>query len=223
MQTNNNNTKHHSEHTPAITETELVKRLRGRCQQSPARSIIGVAGTPGSGKSTLASRLVRAINQQEKQDKAIVVPMDGFHYTNQELGRRGLSGRKGTPASFAAERFVRLIQRISEESSSVVYAPLYSREIHEPIEDAIAIAPQHQIIIVEGNYLLLPEPPWVQLKQYFDECWFLQIPLAVTRERLLQRHIRSGRTRAEALAKIAVDMENAALIMQTAARADHVL
>ena len=51
--------------------------------------------------------------------------------------------------------------------------------MHDPEEDAIAIAPSHKVILVEGNYLLLPEEPWSQLygddggNALLDETWFV--------------------------------------------------
>jgi pantothenate kinase len=40
--------------------------------------------------------------------------------------------------------------------------PAFDHEVHDPEEDAITILPSHKVILVEGNYLLLPEVGAVQ-------------------------------------------------------------
>lgn len=41
------------------------------------RLFIGIAGIPGSGKSTLARKLLDKIGTEQ----AVVIPMDGFHFS----------------------------------------------------------------------------------------------------------------------------------------------
>ena len=67
--------------------------------------------------------------------------------------------------------------------------------------------------MVEGNYLLLETAPWNEARQYFDEVWFLDVPLDVVYPRLLSRHL-LARTPAEAKVKIeSTDVPNAILIL----------
>ena len=46
-------------------------------------------GVPGAGKSTIARMVVKRLNElgrsSSKEDVAVLVPMDGFHYTKMEL------------------------------------------------------------------------------------------------------------------------------------------
>jgi pantothenate kinase len=49
-----------------------------------------------------------------------------------------------------------------------------------------------QVVLVEGNYLLLPEEPWRQLRALFDEAWFVDCPLDVAMLRVLRRQVRAA-------------------------------
>ena len=44
-----------------------------------------VAGGPGSGKSTLGAAVADLVNEQCGEERAVVLPMDGFHYSRAEL------------------------------------------------------------------------------------------------------------------------------------------
>ena len=59
--------------------------------------------------------------------------------------------------------------------------------------------PDDAVVIVEGNYLLLDEPPWSELVDLFDAIAYLDVPDDVRVGRLVDRHVEFGRTRPEAL------------------------
>ena len=54
-------------------------------------------------------------------------------------------------------------------------------------------------MIVEGNYLLLDEPPWSELVDLFDAIAYVDTPDDVRVGRLVDRHVEFGRTRVEAI------------------------
>src|SRR5947207_15332686 len=111
--------------TPAIPPDFLA---RARALAAGGRRLLGLAGAPGSGKSTLAAALAAAL-----AERAIVVPMDGFHLANAELARLGRAGRKGAPDTFDAAGYVALLRRLrSQPAHEPVYAPAFRREIEEP-------------------------------------------------------------------------------------------
>ncbi|HET6214893.1 MAG TPA: nucleoside/nucleotide kinase family protein, partial [Micromonosporaceae bacterium] len=98
------------------------------------RALIGIAGPPGAGKSTLAIALAAALRDAHGEESAVSVPMDGFHLSNVELRRLGLADRKGAPETFDAAGFVHLLRRLREAGpDELVYAPAYSRLLHESI------------------------------------------------------------------------------------------
>jgi len=181
----------------------------------PGRVILGLVGAPGGGKSTLAARLAA-----DYADMAVVVPMDGFHLANCELKRLDRAGRKGAPDTFDAAGFTALLDRIRHQESEIVYAPLFAREIEEPIAGAIPVLPDRRLVIVEGNYLLC-DGAWSGVRTYLDQSWFVATDEALRNQWLEARHVHYGRSIEDARHWIAVtDAPNARIILQTRDKAD---
>lgn len=182
------------------------------------RKILGLVAPPGAGKSTLAQAILGYLGHV-----AQVVPMDGFHLANSELARLGRSGRKGAPDTFDAAGYVSLLKRVKcqQPGDDAVYAPDFRRQIDEAVAGAIAVQASTPLVITEGNYLLLDDPHWCQVRDVVDEIWYLDVPDDVRCARLLARHMQFGRTRAQALAWISsTDEPNAARIASTRQRAN---
>ncbi|MDM0106709.1 nucleoside/nucleotide kinase family protein [Variovorax sp. J22R24] len=184
------------------------------------RKLLGLVGAPGSGKSTLALALLRAF-----AGRAQVVPMDGFHLANAELQRLGRAVRKGAPDTFDGAGYVALLRRLREQGAEeIVYAPEFRREIEEPIAGAIAVLPETQLVITEGNYLLLDDGPWAGAAALLDEVWYVDVADELRLDRLVRRHEQFGRSRAEALAWVEqTDEPNARRIAATRAKAHRVV
>ncbi|MFT4233900.1 MAG: nucleoside/nucleotide kinase family protein [Microbacterium sp.] len=198
------------------TVQRLADDVRALAAHRGGRTIIGIAGAPGAGKSTLAEALVDAVVG------AALVPMDGFHLSQRMLTSLGRADRKGAPDTFDIDGLVNLLARIRAEQAPV-YFPVFDRSIEEPIAAGGVAAPEHQIVIVEGNYLLL-DGPWRRIRELLDETWFLELADATRRERLVARHMRFGRSESEARAWVAeVDEPNAQRIKATLADADRVI
>jgi len=103
----------------------------------------------------------------------------------------------------------------------IVYAPAFHREIEEPIAGEIALPPNVPLIVTEGNYLLLDEGAWSHARAFLDEVWFVDVDPVQRHRQLLERHMRYGRSREDALAWIEhTDEPNAVRIAATASRAD---
>lgn len=184
------------------------------------RYLLGIAGCGGSGKSTLAERLRRRVATALGAAAVAVVPMDGFHLSNARLTELDLVRRKGSPPSFDAAGFVGLLRQLRADGPDPVGVPVYSRRLHEPVPDGVQVDPSVRLVIVEGNYLLLDEPPWDEVAPLLDEVWFLAVPVNLAMRRIRQRHIAVGRSEAEADERIAVnDRPNAELIWATRERA----
>jgi pantothenate kinase len=198
------------------SEAALVDRA-GRLAVAGGRRVLGITGPPGAGKSTLAERVVAALGP----DAARLVAMDGFHYAQAELVRLGRADRKGAPDTFDADGYAALLARLRESDDDVVYAPLFRREIEEPIACAVPIPRTVPLVVTEGNYLLL----WERVRPLLDECWYIAAADEPARvERLIGRHVAFGRTPEAARAWVLrSDERNAALIAQTRERADLVV
>jgi pantothenate kinase len=196
---------------------DLLARAEGLTVRGQ-RNVLGIIGAPASGKTTLAWALANALGS-----RATVVGMDGFHLAQVELRRLGRAERKGAPDTFDAAGYYHLIRRLAE-GRETVYAPEFRREIEEPIAGAVAVAPEVQLVITEGNYLLLPDDPWSAIKPLLTEAWFLAPDEPERIERLVSRHRRYGRSLVEARQRaLGSDQRNADLITQTRDRADLVL
>jgi pantothenate kinase len=181
--------------------------------------LIGVAGEPGSGKSTLAASVVEGLCA--RGCAAVLVPMDGFHLANVVLAARGLADRKGAIETFDGAGFAALLGRLRAEGPDTVWAPTYDRSIEESVAGAIEVPPGTEVVVTEGNYLLVDEEPWSEVGELLDEVWALRTDPRVRTERLLARHVQFGKSPQEARAWVAaVDEPNAARIRETLHRAD---
>jgi pantothenate kinase len=178
--------------------------------------LLGLCGAPGAGKSTVAAALAA-------RDGAVVVPMDGFHLPQAELVRRGLRDRMGTPETFDAEGYAVLLARVRARAETV-RAPGFDRVVEEPVPEQIEVPAGAELVVTEGNYLLLDDPRWREARAQLDAVWHLVTDESLRLERLVARHVEFGKTRDEAAAWVArSDEANARLIEAVAHRADAVV
>jgi pantothenate kinase len=154
------------------------------------RMLVAIAGAPGSGKSTLAEELAATLSSGGQS--AVVVAMDGFHYDDAVLARRGLSQRKGAPETFDFGGFECLLKRLASEQGDIAI-PVFDRSMELARAAAAIVTADHGIVLVEGNYLLLDEAPWSGLRPLFDFTIFLEVPREELERRLLQRWRDHGR------------------------------
>ena len=183
------------------------------------RAVLGIAGAPGAGKSTLAEQLVAALG-----DDAMLVGLDGFHLSDDELGRLGRYERKGAVDTFDAAGYVHLLRRLRARDEPVVYAPRFDRSLEESIGSAVPVPAEVPLIVTEGNYLLVDTGPWAGVRALLDACWYVEPGEDVRLGRLVARHERFGRSHEEARERsYGTDQRNADVIAATRHRADRVL
>jgi pantothenate kinase len=150
--------------------------------------------------------------------------MDGFHLAGSELARLGRAGRKGSPDTFDADGYVALLRRLRATPTTDVYAPEFRREIEEPVAGAVLVSASTALVVTEGNYLLLDDPPWSPVRDLLDEVWFVDMDEERRVEQLIARHVRFGRSESQARAwALSTDQRNAELVASTRRRADVVV
>ena len=179
------------------------------------RFVLGISGAPGAGKSTLAAALATSYG-------AAVVPMDGFHRPNAELVAMGRLDAKGAPDTFDAAAYAAVLRRL--QCGGAVLAPAFEHGQPDPVPDAISVPCEAGLVVTEGNYLLLDEPRWREVRRELDAVWHVVTEDAVRVERLVRRHVAAGRSPEDARAWVArVDQANAVLVEAAAHHADEML
>jgi len=217
----------------------LSETISRRLAEQNSRLLVAIAGAPASGKSTLAERLSRRLNQSQTtpaESFSIVVPMDGFHLDNVVLEQEGLLARKGSPATFDANGLLRLLERIKHmhtdagrdaevtAAKSFIAFPVFDRQLDLSRAAADRVLPEHRCIIVEGNYLLLEQPPWVSLRELFDMTVMLDVPEETLSERLTERWLSHGESLQQARSRAENnDLPNARTVISYSSEADFLI
>ena len=190
------------------------------------RAVLGITGSPGAGKSTLAEALVRELAAAPPPGHGAEwiahVPMDGYHLADVELARRGRLDAKGAPDTYDAHGYAALLERlVSARPNETVHAPMFERDLEQPIAGAVPVPPTCRLVVTEGNYLLVDDPAWQRAREALGEVWFCVLHDGVRRDRLVRRHVTFGKSADAAHAWVqGTDEPNAALVAATAGRAD---
>lgn len=198
-----------------------VARLIRESQQDGGRprTIVGIVGPPAAGKTTIAEKLVQLLGP-----RSATLGMDGFHLPQYTLVKLGKRDRMGAPDTFNVDAFVSLLIQLSGNPGTIARAPGFDRTVEEPLPGAIALGPELSTIVVEGNYLLHDSGGWERVAPLLDLSFFVKIEHDIRMARLIERHIRYGKTPDAALAwATGPDADNARLIGASAERADHVI
>lgn len=189
----------------------ILSRIQG-WQGGDRRRLIAVAGPPGAGKSTLAEALVAAL------PAASLLPMDGFHLDNRLLDACGQRDIKGAPQTFDAAGFVATVARL-KQGAEVIH-PVFDRSRDIAIAGAGRIPPDHPVVVVEGNYLLLDQPVWRDLAPLWDLTVMIAPPVAELKRRLVARWRDLGCSPAGVQAHLDNDMANVRLVLSQSYPAD---
>lgn len=198
--------------------SSLYAELENHIPTGSPRVIIGVAGAPGAGKSTFVERFAAHLGS-----RAVVLPMDGFHLSSAQLSRLGRAERKGAPDTFDVDGYVCLLDRI-RRANAPVFAPRFDRHLEESIAADIVIETGVPVVLTEGNYLLHDEHGWERVHGLLDATWWVDIDDETRRQRLIDRHVRYGRSLVDARAWVTrSDEANARALAGGRNRADLVI
>ena len=168
-----------SEESVKTLFTPLLEHLSAIHSEKRKRILVMLAAPPGAGKSTLVSFLEYLAKEIIPEKSFQSIGMDGFHRRQDYLlsNTVHMNGKeipmvdiKGAPITFDLDCLDRLL--------------------HNPVEDAIMI--DADIVLLEGNYLLLDLDGWGELSDCADYTISLSADEELLRERLITRRIATG-------------------------------
>ncbi len=184
-----------SKSTHALNLITIAERIR-QASANANRFLVAIAGPPAAGKSTLTAQLAELLSQH---NSVAVVAMDGFHLDNQILlDNKGMLQRKGAPETFDTVGFRHLLTQLRDQTAPLA-VPEFDRELDLSRACAKLVEPTDQIILIEGNYLLVDQQPWQIPKASFDFRILIKPQLELLRERLIQRWLAHDHTLEQAI------------------------
>ena len=199
--------------------TSLHGELGGR------KLIAFMVAPPGSGKTTLVQFLEKLSKDHAEFTKIKALGIDGFHYTNEYMNAHfamvdgstiPMKMIKGAPETFDVDG---LQGKIREAKLDEVDWPIYDRNIHDVVPDAISV--EADILLIEGNYLLLNNPRWTNIRVMSDYNVFIKADSEMLKSRLIDRKVRGGKTQNEAEQFYRTsDSRNVELVLNNSAEAD---
>jgi pantothenate kinase len=220
---------HFSEHAVDEIFLPLLKKLMELQRQKQRRILMLLAAPPGAGKSTLLSFLEKLSHEREDLMPVQIIGMDGFHrrqeyLLNHQVNRDGMDipmvRIKGAPVTFDLEKLIARVKDVAD--GKICGWPIYDRLLHNPVEDAILI--DKDIVILEGNYLLLDEGGWRDISDFADYTVFVRAEEDQLRKRLIDRRMKTGVEEKASVEFVDFsDMPNVRLCLAHSKKADLVL
>lgn len=207
----------------------LLRRLTALRQEKGRRILALLAAPPGCGKTTLDCFLEKLSREQTDLCPLQAIGMDGFHrrqeylqshFTERDGKRVSLVEIKGAPITFDLPGLTESMRRVA--AGEACGWPVYDRTLHNPVEDALRV--EGQIVLLEGNYLLLDADGWRELSRYADYTISITADEALLRARLIDRKIKTGVDAERAIRFVDFsDMPNVRLCLEKSLRADQAL
>ena len=161
-----------------------------------------IAAPPGTGKTSIVQFLEQLSRQEIEISPVRALGMDGFHYSSEYLKANKifkdgqeilLNDIKGAPETFDVDTLHEKLREVRQEGTDW---NIYDRMIHDVVHDVLSV--DDDIILLEGNYLLLKEPRWTNIRILADYTVFIKARPNTLKERLINRKIQGGLSREEA-------------------------
>lgn len=203
----------------------FLRKLNEVYGQVGRKVIAYLVAPPGAGKTTVSQFLEQLSQEHEELTKIRALSMDGFHYSSSYMDAHfavvdgstiPMKTIKGAPQTFDLDKLQEKIRELKQEEADW---PIYDRNIHDVVEDAISV--DSEIILIDGNYLLLKDPKWTNIRALADYTVFIKADPEMLKPRLIARKVRGGKTQNEAEHFYEVsDGKNVKLVLNNSAEAD---
>jgi|ERR1017187_2099990 pantothenate kinase len=191
------------------------------------RVVVGIAGPTGAGKSVVAVLFKELAKQARLSFAFESITIDAYHYANSFLNSHFSEGEplkkvKGRFDTYAVQKLASDVQRFC--SGQKVAFPIYSRKLHDPVENGVVVEAKHSLLIVEGLWLLYDQGGWETIGSLLDFSFFIDSEKEKAKEPVIKRHMAGGRTFEDASRHYElVDGKNSDLVLTTKPRADRVI
>lgn len=206
----------------------LLKQLQQLQKEKKERIIVFMAAPPAVGKTTLCEFLEHLSKQDQELTDIQSLGLDGFHYHSDYINSHDaivlgekvpMKQVKGCPETYDTEKLRQKLEQIKTED---ILWPIYDRNLHDVVEDQIKVT--KDIILIEGNWLLLKQEPWKTMQQYADYKILILAEEEMLKERLIGRKEKGGSSRegAEAWYKNS-DSKNVTRVLRDSLQGDLLL
>lgn len=161
-----------------------------------------IAAPPAAGKTTLVQFLEQLSRDDIEISPVRALGMDGFHFPADYLKANKivkdgqeilLNDIKGAPETFDVDTLQMKLREVRQEGTNWNG---YDRMIHDVVHDVLSV--EDDIILLEGNYLLLKDPHWTNIRVLSDYTVFIKARPEMLKERLISRKVQGGLSREDA-------------------------
>ncbi len=205
----------------------LLSELDSLYMSAERRIVVFLAAPPATGKSTLAQFLEYLSKEHHTMARIRALGMDGFHFpadylethfTERDGETIPLKSIKGAAETFDVEGLQAKLRAVRRKETKW---PVYDRNIHDVIPESDTV--EADVILVEGNWLLLKDSRWTNIRIMADYSVFIEAAPEFLRERLIERKIQGGLPQEEAESFYEnSDHQNVMRVLQESAEADQI-
>lgn len=192
-----------------------------------SRVVIGFVGPSGSGKSTVVE-LLKVISKQVSIPFNIeTTGIDAYSFPNTYLlshleNGRSLKDFKGRHDTYNVKKLEQDL--LSFAKGEKINLPIYSRVMHNPVENSFQIEDENVLLLIEGLWILSDKSNWDKIATKINYSFFILINKDEAKELTIKRHVAGGRTLEDSVTYYdSVDAVNFEEVMHVKERADKII